>query len=235
MTNEEPYTRRPGESRQAFAAARHYFELGRTRSTARCAQDFGKSKRLMDGWSAKWRWVDRAEAYDAYQDALFDREMAAERQDAARRHIRISQLAQSKVVEGMRGLDAARLSPADLTRLLDIATKVEREALGTPRRVELSGAGGGAIDVEMEHRIGQMTEDEVYHEFFQLLREWADRSDFSVEILARAILDGAGIGDDVNRTSEILLEAYYDGNPEAAAFRDAYAAAHPEPATAGAG
>lgn len=66
--NKPLWTRQPGESIQAFEAARAYFELGVIRSLAAVGQKLGKSKVLMERWSRRWDWVNRAVTFDRRQD-----------------------------------------------------------------------------------------------------------------------------------------------------------------------
>jgi hypothetical protein len=53
------------ESNKAFAAFRAYLELGPQRSLAAVGQKLGKSKVLMERWSAKYDWPARVQAYMA--------------------------------------------------------------------------------------------------------------------------------------------------------------------------
>lgn len=64
-----PWDRRPGETSPAWAAFVVYRDMGAERSTARVAQELGKSKTLADRWSGANEWVARAAAWDAHLDA----------------------------------------------------------------------------------------------------------------------------------------------------------------------
>ena len=65
MTETYLWDRQPGESAQAYEAARLYFDMGAQRSLEQVRRKLGKSKDLMERWSARWAWVDRAAAWDA--------------------------------------------------------------------------------------------------------------------------------------------------------------------------
>ena len=56
--------RKENESARAFAAARLYFAMGPERSLAKVAQELNKPLSLINRWSARWAWVDRARAFD---------------------------------------------------------------------------------------------------------------------------------------------------------------------------
>jgi hypothetical protein len=53
------------ESKQAYAAFRAYLGESSIRKTAR---RLGRSRQLLERWSVKWRWVEKAEAYHADQE-----------------------------------------------------------------------------------------------------------------------------------------------------------------------
>ena len=45
-------------------------DMGAERSLAKVAQKLGKSKALMERWSVRWQWGQRAEAWDAEFDRM---------------------------------------------------------------------------------------------------------------------------------------------------------------------
>lgn len=62
--------RLPTESTKAYAAYECYREFGAARSVAKVGQELGKSKTLMDRWSAQYQWVTRAAEWDAEQERI---------------------------------------------------------------------------------------------------------------------------------------------------------------------
>ena len=58
------WTRMPRESARAHEAAGVYFEMRANRSLAAVSRKLGKSVSLIERWSKRWGWVDRAAAYD---------------------------------------------------------------------------------------------------------------------------------------------------------------------------
>ena len=90
----KPWEQLPGESSQAYRAARVYFEMGPERSLSGVARALrggpkedrsgtGKVSGTMRSWSAKYRWVERAQAYDQNLDAVGDRAREQERASQA--------------------------------------------------------------------------------------------------------------------------------------------------------
>lgn len=151
-----PWLRTPDESARAFEAFEAYRDLGPARSTAKVAQALGKSKALMDRWSARHAWAVRVEAFDAEESRLWQLERTRARRETADRQARIAGQVLEAVAARLRTLDVEQLSPADLVRWLDVASKVERAALGLPERLTVTGADDGPIRVQ----VSEMTEDE---------------------------------------------------------------------------
>ena len=62
----EAWRAMPGESPPAFAAASAYFEMRGERSITGLARRLPKTRSLLVRWSARWEWVRRSVAYDAW-------------------------------------------------------------------------------------------------------------------------------------------------------------------------
>jgi hypothetical protein len=60
----EPWERQPGESAAAFAAFRHYLELGPTRTLIAVARQLGKNRSLIYRWGERHGWMTRGYVYD---------------------------------------------------------------------------------------------------------------------------------------------------------------------------
>jgi hypothetical protein len=73
MDSRNPWDRQPDESARAFEARREYIEMGASRSLAAVGQKLAKSRQLLSRWSARWRWVESAAAFDAMRDAELTR------------------------------------------------------------------------------------------------------------------------------------------------------------------
>lgn len=69
--------RLPEESARAFQARVEYVTAGPDRSTAKVGQKLGKTKDLMDRWSARFDWSATARAWDDQQAAAALQEAAA--------------------------------------------------------------------------------------------------------------------------------------------------------------
>lgn len=206
----EPWERQPGESAPAFEAFACYRDMGSTRSTANVGQEFGKSKRLMDRWCARWAWVARAEAWDADLDRR-EREaaIAAEQSEIAKwvqvraehrnRMLMSGQqllarademlkwpIATRTITQGENGEQIVTLTPArwsfgDVGRLVEVADKLIRLA------------------AEMHTDSTRITLEEV--------RRVAEQIGASEEDLAR-LTDALGRGEDIAVLAERIANGH---------------------------
>ena len=168
------WLRQENEPAKAYEAARTYIEMGASRSIEAVARKYQKSIALMNRWSQRYEWVERAQAYDAHKLEIREkaREEAArkeaakwaERREALRNeewklaeqiHARLSQMLQFPVYElEQKGektiIKPLRWSVRDIPRIAETVTKLYRTSAGMPvetTRQEITGADGGAIEV----------------------------------------------------------------------------------------
>src|SRR5438046_2900864 len=152
-----PFEQQPRESHKAFAAFSLYLSLGPQRSLAAVGQKLGKSKVVIERWSAKFGWLSRVQAHAAHM-AIVEREAteaiaiarAAEwgkRQQEVRQEewelhadcIRAGKEALKRFYEKGRG--ATR---GDIARILELASTLGRLASGlATNKTEITGEGGG--------------------------------------------------------------------------------------------
>lgn len=130
MTDERaPWDRRPGETSKAYAAFREYRDLGPRRTLRKLT---GVNANNARNWSGQWDWGARATAWD---DELA-READADRIDALRSmqstHARAARAVQAFALAALQQLDAGTVTAADVARLLDLGTRLERATLTQP-------------------------------------------------------------------------------------------------------
>jgi hypothetical protein len=92
----------PEESSKAYEAFCVYRDMGTERSLVKAGEKLGKSRILIEGWSAKYRWVERVGAYDSYLDQLKRKTREREILEMLERHIHESQLIQAIGVERLK-------------------------------------------------------------------------------------------------------------------------------------
>ncbi len=167
------WDRQQREPERAYGYFVLYRDLGRTRTVAKVATEVDRSRDYLHKLATTWKWVQRAAAWDREEDRLYVEGLAEQRRDMAKRHARISAALQAKIVARLQTLDASKLSPADIARWLEVATRVERLALGLPDSTTAhTGPDGGPIRAEVE----QMTEQQRADFFRALMAEAAARA-----------------------------------------------------------
>lgn len=104
MRNEpqNAWERMTNESARAFRAFEAYRNLGPERSIVKAIELVGKTpakdRRRWERWSAKFCWVDRAEAYDRHVERERRFKLEEEWRQADERHARIARVVQSKLI-----------------------------------------------------------------------------------------------------------------------------------------
>ncbi|MEH1014657.1 hypothetical protein V6U90_16285 [Micromonospora sp. CPCC 206060] len=155
-----PWDRQYREPERAYSYFALYRDLGRTRTVAKVATEVNKSRDYLHKLATRWRWVQRAQTFDREQDRLYAEGLAERRRDMADRHARIASALQAKLVARLQSLDTAKLSPGDIARWLEVATRVERLALGLPDSTTAhTGPDGGPIRAEVDQMSEQQRAD----------------------------------------------------------------------------
>lgn len=129
----KPWERLPKESSKAYAAFQLYRSMPPMRRSQRAAaKEMHRNPSLLADWSRKFRWMERADAFDMHQDAVAleaqdqkVRQLAEARADFALEAI----VAAGKALRGdeeqqIVGLDLKRLSAKDIAALAGVAEKI---------------------------------------------------------------------------------------------------------------
>lgn len=66
----KPWEPQKGESPPAYQAFAEYRDLGEARSLESVARLLSKSSQLLKRWSARWKWVERSQAYDTHMQEI---------------------------------------------------------------------------------------------------------------------------------------------------------------------
>jgi hypothetical protein len=151
-----PWEQQPGEPDREFRAFRAYRDLGTARSLdavgralyeGQVGRKRGTTGRLQD-WSVRWRWVERARAWDAELDRQ-GREAEVEAvKEMRRRHAEEAREFQTKAVDRLRLMPLEELGAAEVIRFFTEAVKVERLSRGEPdTRQEHEHHHSGRVDL----------------------------------------------------------------------------------------
>jgi len=148
------------EPPQAYDGFVVYRELGRDRTLAKTAQQLGKSLGLTKRWSAQWRWVERAFAWDYRADGEARKQeltLEQERRKFAQRQLtaaqdfqRLAKAAFARLVR--RDPDSGELTlarvlrPSEILALYEYGAQLEKLLLGqAPAGVEHDAEDLGAL------------------------------------------------------------------------------------------
>ncbi|SMF96053.1 hypothetical protein SAMN02949497_3433 [Methylomagnum ishizawai] len=180
---QQPWERQPGESETAYAAFRRYRDMPMGERSIRrsVGEDASAVKvRRAEQWSVDFRWVERAAAYTDHLDRIARQERERAIRDMERRHAHSAQAIHAVVNAKLaawnrtpeaREAAAEALTPYQLARLLDTATRVERAALGhvpdpPPKKPDRSALLAELAEVKAKAREGGD-----WNLYFQALRE----------------------------------------------------------------
>lgn len=150
----DPWERQPSESETHYGRFALYRDMGRERSLKQLGETLRSSgARVSQPWlyqiSSRHRWDERTRAWDNEQDRLLLALTARKRRDMAERHARLASGMIGKALAALAQLVPADLAARDLIRMIEVATRLEREALGEPgQTIAVTGRDGGPVMVD---------------------------------------------------------------------------------------
>lgn len=176
----DPWEKQPAESDPAFAAFVNYRDTGLMRSLSKSATDIRKPKRMLEAWSSKHSWRIRVNAWDAEVDRIDRLEILDQRREMRVRHRELAIDLQEKAIAVLDQLgDSEELAlkyfadPNALIRVIDVATKLERAALGEPDQHTVTVKNGGKVGDPDEVDFDQLSDEEIQARMVELQRELA--------------------------------------------------------------
>jgi hypothetical protein len=146
----------PEESTKAFHSFALFRDMGWERRVGKVVNQCRKSPSLIYRWSAAYRWSERAQEWDAFQDQLGQAQAVRTRLAMNKRALEIAQDMQLKALKGFAALETVRkvkvsrkvkdeagvertveeeidklvISPKDLVRLMESAHRLQKDLLG---------------------------------------------------------------------------------------------------------
>lgn len=126
----EPWERQKSESTKAFEAFQIYRDMGTNRSISKVAQQLSKSKPLLTRWSAAYGWVERVQAWDAEQDREARQAQIDEIKKMRKRHADLANAMLVKAAKALKSLPEDEIKAQDVSRMVDVASKLERISRG---------------------------------------------------------------------------------------------------------
>lgn len=130
----KPWDRRENETTKAYEAFCIYRDMGRERSLAKVSEKQQKSGSLIGRWSREHGWVDRAAQWDDEQERI-EREIAQKEQvkaikDMRKRHADVAHAMILKAAKALARIPEDEIKPQDISRMVDVASKLERISRG---------------------------------------------------------------------------------------------------------
>jgi len=167
MNRPEAWERQPGETTPAFAAFVAYRDLGESRSIVRAAEQVGKAKSSLRGWSVTNQWQPRTAAYDAYLDRQRRQRHLDLTRDAVDERWELSRKLRSKLDTAVEATDPAGWSPHGIARLLSAWQQLEDSVM-----VHTDPVRGVPEDLD-EVDLTDLTDEEIRLRMQDLERELA--------------------------------------------------------------
>lgn len=141
----EPWERQEKESDKAFEAFVKYRDMGLDRSTTKVAKELAKSEQLIRRWSATYDWVKRAAAWDNEVDKDVQKAQRQEIAEMRKRHATLASAMLVKAAKALQAIPEDEIKASDISRMVDVASKLERVSRGDVGEVIEERDGGQAI------------------------------------------------------------------------------------------
>ena len=140
-----PWDQLPEESTKAFHAFALFRDTGWERSVGKVVNQCRKSSSLIYRWSAAYRWSERAQAWDEFQDQLGQAQSVRTRMEMNKVTLTIVQTMQTKAMQGYEALQTVRtvkdpitneekpqlaVKPGELRQMLETSYKLSKDLLG---------------------------------------------------------------------------------------------------------
>ena len=146
MAEVQPWERQEGESAKAYESFSIYRDMGAGRSLAKVGQEVGKSKKMMEKWSKTHKWVERAEQWDLEQDRLIRIELTKDIGAMRKRHADMAKAMLMKAARALQKIPDDEIKATDISRMVDVATKLERISRGDVGEVVEERQGEAVAD-----------------------------------------------------------------------------------------
>lgn len=141
----EPWERQPGETSRAFEAFCVYRDMGADRSIRKTEQKLNKNHTTIADWSRNNDWVKRCAAWDAEQDRIARYEQVKEIKKMRKRHAALASSMLIKAAKALGRIPDEEISASELSRMVDVASKLERISRGDVGEVIEERDGGEAL------------------------------------------------------------------------------------------
>lgn len=140
----DPWERQQSETSRAYEAFCIYRDMGADRSLRKVVQQLNKNLTTIAEWSTKYDWVKRVAAWDAEQDRIARQAQVDEIKKMRKRHADIANAMLIKAAKALKNIPEDEIKPQDISRMVDVASKLERISRGDVGEVIEERDGGQA-------------------------------------------------------------------------------------------
>ena len=136
---QQPWQQLPGESIKAYQAFVTYRNLEvKERLLQRVGSELVKSVTLLSRWSAKWSWVERAQAWDNFQEVKRLEKRIEEKQKMDETHLKIVRAMRTKIIQALEKTEPETLARdmREMRSWISEFIKLERLIMGEPESIE---------------------------------------------------------------------------------------------------
>ena len=116
------------------------------RSLAKVAEKLGKSNALIERWSQKHNWQERVRAWDDEKDKLVRIELTKEIGQMRARHVKLAKGMLYKAAQALDKMPVDEIKASDISKFIEVATKLERISRGDVGEVVEERDGGQAAE-----------------------------------------------------------------------------------------
>lgn len=146
MAEARPWEMQPSDTPKSWEAFQVYRDLGKARSLKKVAEQLQKSETIIGRWSGKHNWQERIAAWEAEQDRLIRIELTKDIGAMRKRHVDIASAMLVKSARALQKIPDDEIKASDVSRMIEVATKLERISRGDVGDVIEERDGGEAVD-----------------------------------------------------------------------------------------
>lgn len=140
----EPWERQEEEGDEAFEAFALYRDLGASRSYSQVAKKLGKSDTLIERWGSRHNWKKRVSEWDNEQDRIVRQAQLDDIKKMRKRHADLASSMLLKAAKALKNIPDEDIKASDISRMVDVASKLERLSRGDTSEVIEERDGGQA-------------------------------------------------------------------------------------------
>lgn len=142
----QPWEMQDSDTPKSWEAFQVYRDMGKGRSLSKVAEQLKKSNTIIGRWSQKHNWVERVAAWEEEQDRLIRIELTKDIGAMRKRHADLANAMLVKAARALQRIPDDEVKASDITRMVDVATKLERISKGDVGEVIEERTGGAAED-----------------------------------------------------------------------------------------